>query len=86
MVESIEYGKSVGLLWWVPPAGWLPGYRVAYLPSDFIAGITLAAYAIPLFCDDHLPAVQRIAMPAARDTAAGGRAGQSGAAADHAVR
>jgi sulfate permease, SulP family len=48
MVESIEYGRSVRPLWWFPPAGWLPGYRVAYLPSDLVAGITLAAYAIPV--------------------------------------
>jgi hypothetical protein len=47
MVESIEYGRSVRPLWWFPPAGWLPGYRVAYLPSDLVAGITLAAQPAP---------------------------------------
>lgn len=31
-----------------PPAGWLGGYRREWLPSDAIAGITLAAYAIPV--------------------------------------
>ena len=32
----------------LPPIIWLSGYRAAWLPSDFIAGITLAAYAIPV--------------------------------------
>ncbi|MCP3394788.1 SulP family inorganic anion transporter [Bradyrhizobium sp. CCGB12] len=31
-----------------PPAGWLAAYRGSWLPSDAIAGITLAAYAIPV--------------------------------------
>src|SRR4051812_16971719 len=31
-----------------PPASWLAGYRLAWLPSDAIAGVTLAAYAIPV--------------------------------------
>lgn len=31
-----------------PPAEWLSGYRGEWLPSDAIAGITLAAYAIPV--------------------------------------
>src|SRR5215208_2379923 len=35
-------------LWWFPPAGWLTEYRTAWLPSDIVAGITLAAYAIPV--------------------------------------
>src|SRR6516165_9071878 len=48
MAESIEQGKRASPLWWFPPARWLRGYRVAFLPSDFIAGITLAAYAIPV--------------------------------------
>ena len=30
------------------PAIWLANYRLAWLPSDAIAGITLAAYAIPV--------------------------------------
>jgi sulfate permease, SulP family len=48
MPESIEDGTSSILFRWLPPARWLRAYRVAYLPSDFIAGITLAAYAIPV--------------------------------------
>ncbi len=31
-----------------PPAIWLAEYRASWLPSDAIAGITLAAYAIPV--------------------------------------
>jgi sulfate permease, SulP family len=31
-----------------PPASWLANYRLAWLTSDAIAGITLAAYAIPV--------------------------------------
>src|SRR5262249_32436742 len=31
-----------------PPAQWLPRYRAAWLPRDVLAGITLAAYAIPV--------------------------------------
>ena len=27
---------------------WLAHYRVAWLPQDFVAGVTLAAYAIPV--------------------------------------
>src|SRR6478672_9487928 len=32
----------------VPPMQWLANYRVAWLPGDAVAGITLAAYAIPV--------------------------------------
>jgi high affinity sulfate transporter 1 len=32
----------------LPIAGWLPRYRAAWLPLDLIAGITLAAYAVPV--------------------------------------
>ena len=31
-----------------PPAQWLAQYRAAWLPSDIVAGVTLAAYAIPV--------------------------------------
>lgn len=31
-----------------PPARWLPAYRREWLPKDTVAGITLAAYAIPV--------------------------------------
>src|SRR5499425_2763317 len=32
----------------LPPARWLTEYRAAWLASDIVAGITLAAYAIPV--------------------------------------
>lgn len=35
-------------LWRFPPAIWLAEYRAAWLPHDVIAGVTLAAYAIPV--------------------------------------
>src|SRR6202022_1658347 len=31
-----------------PPASWLANYRLAWLPGDILAGVTLAAYAIPV--------------------------------------
>jgi len=33
---------------WFPPAQWLREYRADLLPADVIAGVTLAAYAIPV--------------------------------------
>ena len=33
---------------WLPPARWLGGYQAAWLPGDMVAGVTLAAYAIPV--------------------------------------
>jgi SulP family sulfate permease len=35
-------------LWWLPPVRWLTEYRTAWLPADIVAGVTLAAYAIPV--------------------------------------
>ena len=32
----------------IPPLNWLYGYQRAWLPKDIVAGITLAAYAIPV--------------------------------------
>ncbi len=37
-----------GLAGVLPPLIWLPRYQAAWLTSDVIAGITLAAYAIPV--------------------------------------
>src|SRR4249920_2863661 len=39
--------KSVWLQY-LPPVGWLAEYKAAWLSSDLVAGITLAAYAIPV--------------------------------------
>jgi SulP family sulfate permease len=32
----------------IPPASWLSGYHASWLGSDIVAGVTLAAYAIPV--------------------------------------
>src|SRR3954467_13439881 len=32
----------------LPPARWLAGYQPAWLAADAVAGVTLAAYAIPV--------------------------------------
>ncbi len=32
----------------LPPAGWLPAYQRRWLSADLVAGLTLAAYAIPI--------------------------------------
>src|SRR3979490_417251 len=37
-----------GAMWRLPPARWLAEYRAAWLRADIMAGITLAAYAIPV--------------------------------------
>jgi len=34
--------------WRFPPARWLAEYRADWLRSDVVAGVTLAAYAIPV--------------------------------------
>jgi high affinity sulfate transporter 1 len=33
---------------WLPPVRWLGGYQGAWLSGDIVAGVTLAAYAIPV--------------------------------------
>ena len=33
---------------WLPPVRWLGSYQRAWLPADVVAGVTLAAYAIPV--------------------------------------
>jgi high affinity sulfate transporter 1 len=40
--------RRSSLLWRLPPARWLGEYRAAWLRGDIIAGVTLAAYAIPV--------------------------------------
>jgi sulfate permease, SulP family len=43
-------GRQRGMAWlrYVPPAFWLAEYRAAWLGDDLVAGVTLAAYAIPV--------------------------------------
>ena len=40
--------RRTGWLSWLPPSRWLADYSAAWLPFDIMAGITLAAYAIPV--------------------------------------
>src|SRR5215831_6968193 len=47
MTDSINPGPRSK--WsWLPPVQWLGSYQAAWLPSDVVAGVTLAAYAIPV--------------------------------------
>ena len=48
MSVSTEDQKRTTRLRWFPPARWLAEYRGAWLSGDIIAGVTLAAYAIPV--------------------------------------
>ncbi|MDB5596488.1 MAG: High affinity sulfate transporter 1 [Hyphomicrobiales bacterium] len=47
-MKKTEAGGVRKWLSWLPPTQWLPDYRASYLPCDIVAGITLAAYAIPV--------------------------------------
>src|SRR5262249_31666491 len=47
MTDSTARGGSAWL-WRAPPARWLAQYRAAWLRGDIVAGVTLAAYAIPV--------------------------------------
>ena len=48
MADSTQQQNRIAWLWWFPPARWLAEYSAAWLPGDIVAGITLAAYAIPV--------------------------------------
>ena len=48
MANSTKHKKGATWLWWFPPAHWLAEYRPSWLLGDIVAGITLAAYAIPV--------------------------------------
>lgn len=41
-------GSSQHIVRWFPPARWLAEYRADWLRGDLVAGVTLAAYAIPV--------------------------------------
>ncbi|MFZ0196072.1 MAG: SulP family inorganic anion transporter, partial [Pseudolabrys sp.] len=47
MTDSINQATR-SKWWWLPPVRWLGGYQAAWLPGDVVAGVTLAAYAIPV--------------------------------------
>src|SRR5579871_3275646 len=48
MAISTAQRDGMKWLWWFPPAWWITEYRAAWLVGDVIAGVTLAAYAIPV--------------------------------------
>jgi high affinity sulfate transporter 1 len=48
MSDAAERGSGLMRLWRMPAARWLADYRAAWLPHDIVAGVTLAAYAIPV--------------------------------------
>ncbi len=47
-VASPGNGQDAGWKAVFPPALWLPGYQARWLRADALAGVTLAAYAIPV--------------------------------------
>ena len=48
MEKPTKRGAVAAWLRYFPPAGWLVEYKAAWLAGDLIAGVTLAAYAIPV--------------------------------------
>ncbi len=48
MTDTTDHRNATKWLWWFPPARWISEYRAAWLASDIVAGVTLAAYAIPV--------------------------------------
>jgi hypothetical protein len=45
--EPVQPPGKPAWLRYLPPARWLSEYRASWRPSDLVAGVTLAAYAIP---------------------------------------
>ena len=48
MTDSTGHRSDLAAFGWFPPARWLGEYRANWLPGDIVAGVTLAAYAIPV--------------------------------------
>jgi SulP family sulfate permease len=48
MTNSTRHRSDLAAFGWFPPARWLGEYRANWLPGDIVAGVTLAAYAIPV--------------------------------------
>jgi len=46
--ETSTDGRAGGQWSWLPPVRWLASYQRAWLAGDIVAGVTLAAYAIPV--------------------------------------
>ena len=48
MMDLPKLPKAGIWLWWFPPSRWLAEYQPSWLLGDIVAGVTLAAYAIPV--------------------------------------
>src|SRR5262249_40679206 len=48
MEQPEKQARAWNWLCYLPPADWLVHYRPIWLSGDFVAGVTLAAYAIPV--------------------------------------
>jgi len=48
MEQPEKQARAWNWLCYLPPADWLVHYRPTWLSGDFVAGVTLAAYAIPV--------------------------------------
>jgi SulP family sulfate permease len=48
MMDLPKQPKAGKGLWWFPPSRWLAEYQPSWLLGDIVAGVTLAAYAIPV--------------------------------------
>ena len=48
MSKSTDHASNRSWLWHFPAARWLSEYRAGWLRGDIVAGVTLAAYAIPV--------------------------------------
>jgi sulfate permease, SulP family len=48
MDKSTQHADRSARFRYLPPVQWLPAYRLSWLGSDITAGVTLAAYAIPV--------------------------------------
>jgi sulfate permease, SulP family len=48
MADSAKHQQEATWSGWFPPIRWLAEYRSSWLMSDIVAGVTLAAYAIPV--------------------------------------
>src|SRR5262249_25213170 len=47
-IRTRPVSSSDHIIRWFPPARWLAEYRADWLRGDLVAGVTLAAYAIPV--------------------------------------
>src|SRR5258706_3057661 len=51
MMDLSKHPTARIWFWWFPPSRWLAEYQPSWLLGDIVAGVTLAAYAIPVSLD-----------------------------------